>query len=528
VYEQRSALLKLILLRYVLACFVVALTWAFLGEQVPPNLLAPFLLVVSALTAIFLVLWRYAKGGRWQYEIQFYSDLAILTVLIFWSGGVDSVFTPFYVLIIVHSSVIKGRKGVITGLTLSVLSFLLIIHLGYLGWIPRSSGLQDYQNIIQRLSVNLLAFFAVAFLGISLSERLQKARSELGHARVIQENIVESIRSGLLTLDLEGRISFANRVGAGILDYEKKDLVGQQLSQVFPRDVFQRLQGHDYGETSRALRLEQPVRTQLGRQIYLGLGCSPLLSQDLDQERLGYILSFQDLTEIKKREEEIQFREKMAAIGEMAAGLAHELRNPLGSLSGSIQILQSELHLSQNQERLLDIVLRESERLNRTVGGFLAYAGPQPSAKQSVELDALVRETAELFRNNPEFAAENHSISFEPGDTTARAFCNPDQIRQVIWNLMQNGIRAMPEGGALSVELEQLEGRTVLQVEDQGVGMDEETKEKLYQPFHSRFRRGAGLGMALVYQIVQQHSGRIEIQTEVGKGTRISISLPQG
>ena len=430
-------------------------------------------------------------------------------------------FTPFYVPIIVYSSIFRGQRGGILALSVSLISYLGIIFLGYLGQIPGGGSELSYSRLLPQVSVNLVAFVSVAFLGIYLSERLRTAHEELGAARILQDNIIDSLRSGLLTLDLRGTITFFNRVGAEILGRDPEDTIGAPLTTILPGSVVSQILAEDFRTTHQALRLENWVETSAERR-YLGVGCSPLLQHG---KRIGYILSFQDLTEIKQREDEMQFREKMAAIGEMAAGLAHELRNPLGALSGSIQILQSELTLNQSHGRLLGIILRESERLNRTVEDFLAFARPGPASDQSVSLTSIVRETIDLLKHSPEFQPA-HQTRITESKPLATCRGNPDQLRQVLWNVLQNGLRAMRDGGLLSVHLSRSGDYLLLQVNDQGTGMSEDQKKKLFQPFHSGFRKGSGLGMAIVYQIVRQHGGEIQVTSELGEGTRIDIRLP--
>jgi two-component system sensor histidine kinase PilS (NtrC family) len=241
-------------------------------------------------------------------------------------------------------------------------------------------------------------------------------------------------------------------------------------------------------------------------------------------QQVGYILSFQDLTEIKTREEQLQLKEKMAAIGQVAAGLAHELRNPLGALSGSIQILRSELQPSGESARLIEIVLRECDRLNKTVGDFLIYAGPRPMKRQSVDVVPLLLDTVELCKNTPEFQT-GHSIEVK-APASLHGKLDPDLIRQAVWNVIQNALRAMPNGGKLAVSATVNESSLGLRFADEGVGMNDEDKRRLFEPFHSGFKKGVGLGMAIVYQIVQQHAGRIEVESAPGVGTQILITLP--
>ena len=253
------------------------------------------------------------------------------------------------------------------------------------------------------------------------------------------------------------------------------------------------------------------------------MSCSPLIAES--GEHIGYVLTFQDLTEIKKREQELQLREKMAAIGQVAAGVAHEIRNPLGALSGSLQILRSELELMPEQERLIEIALRECGRLNQTVSDFLTYAGTAPPRLQRIDLVARVKQTVAFYQNDPEFE-DHHVIEVIAERPHVWCLADPDQIAQALWNILQNSARAMPGGGQITVRVTGTGSEARLSVKDAGIGMTEEERSKVFQPFHAGFTKGVGLGMAIVYQIVQQHNGRINIESRPGSGTEVSISFP--
>jgi two-component system, NtrC family, sensor histidine kinase PilS len=518
--ENRQKLLIVIISRLILVSFVMGLTAS--SEQTDfSGFLQAFVLSVYLLSALYLILWRRKWDLDKLYVLQFTFDLVLITWLIFASGGIDSPFTPFYVLIIVYATLLKQRRGGILGLVLCITSYVSIAHLGYFGAIP-GKEMVSYTQLMYRVLLNVLAFISVTLLGMYLSERLHSARRELGAARALHWNIVNSIRAGLLTLDTSGKITSLNRAAEIITGYSQREVLGMPLSHVFPATISNRIINSQFHSTSKPIRLECWIGNGRPKESFLGISCSPLLDEAGD--RIGYVLSFQDLTEIHRREEELQLKEKMAAIGQIAAGLAHEIRNPLGSLSGSIQILRSELHLSSDQARLIEIVLRECDRLNKIVGDFLAYAGARPCVRQPVDLVPIVEDTVQLFKNNPEFRPVHKIDLSAPPTLTCEA--DADQIRQAVWNILQNAVRAMPEGGKLTVRISRNHSRVMLNFCDEGVGMTAEEKKMLFQPFHSGFRKGAGLGMAIVYQIVQQHRGAIQVKSRRNKGTVVDVSFP--
>jgi two-component system sensor histidine kinase PilS (NtrC family) len=219
-------------------------------------------------------------------------------------------------------------------------------------------------------------------------------------------------------------------------------------------------------------------------------------------------------------------QQRLAAVGEMAAGIAHEIRNPLASMSGSIQILRSELPLSEEQEQLMDIVLRESDRLNTTIRSFLAYARPQKFAIARFDLRRAVTDTGLLLRNSAE-VHEDHRIEVAVPDDPISFEADEGQIKQILWNLATNGLRAMPTGGRLVLSVSGGGGAdAVLSVRDEGIGMSPEAQEGLFQPFHGSFAKGSGLGLAIVHRIVTDYQGDIRVDSAPGAGTTVSVRLP--
>ncbi len=241
----------------------------------------------------------------------------------------------------------------------------------------------------------------------------------------------------------------------------------------------------------------------------------------------GLLFTFQDVTKIKKLERDAAIQQRLAAVGEMAAGIAHEIRNPLASMSGSIQILRHELPLSSEQEQLMDIVLRESERLNTTIRSFLAYARPQRFQIARFDVRRALNDAALLLRNSPELAT-GHEIAVDVPATELWYEADEGQIKQIVWNLATNGLRAMPQGGRLRLigARDPASEGVIIRVEDEGVGIPPEEVDGLFQPFHGTFAKGSGLGLAIVHRIVTDYSGEINVTSEPGRGTAVSVRLP--
>jgi two-component system sensor histidine kinase PilS (NtrC family) len=339
----------------------------------------------------------------------------------------------------------------------------------------------------------------------------------------LNDVIVNSIQSGLLTEDAEGRILWVNPVGEGILGRSTASVRGQATSQVFGSSLLE-LSAVRARAASRSLaRLEVPYQRPDGTLLNLGLSVAPLTAGP--QVAGGHLLVFQDLTEVKRLEEEVRTKEKLAAVGEMAAQLAHEIRNPLGSISGSAQVLLGEPNISPEQEHLLGIVTRESRRLSDTLNRFLLNVRPSGQPLGPADLRPLVAEAVTLLRNGPEVGA-HHSVEFETDAGPHLCMADRDQITQVFWNLARNGLEAMPDGGCLHVLLRCEGDEVVLTVRDEGRGIGREDQGRMFEPFHSRSAMGTGLGLAIVYRIVKEHHGDIRVRTMAGRGTQVDVRLP--
>jgi two-component system sensor histidine kinase PilS (NtrC family) len=300
--------------------------------------------------------------------------------------------------------------------------------------------------------------------------------------------------------------------------------VGQSIADVlqFPDDLaglFGARDGHP-----KLPRVELAFTRGDGVSIELGLSTALLITP---RGETGFVFTFQDVTESRKRDREARVQQRLAAVGEMAAGIAHEIRNPLASMSGSIQILRQELPLSVEQEQLMDIVLRESERLNTTIRSFLAYARPQRFQIARFDLRRALNDAALLLRNSAELG-EGHEILVDVPDQPLWYEADEGQIKQIIWNLATNGLRAMPDGGRLNLigARDTASDGVVVQVRDAGVGIPPEELDTLFQPFHGSFAKGSGLGLAIVHRIVADYGGEINVSSEPGRGTLVSVRLP--
>jgi two-component system sensor histidine kinase PilS (NtrC family) len=473
---------------------------------------------------------------RMQAYIQFSLDICMVTWLVYRTGDVESPFLALYLVIIFATCALLGRTGVSL---VGALAGVLYVGVGVLTMsrlLPRAIGWSSYEGTELSwtqfmFSLNLVAIFAVGILSSQLAERIRRSETQLASAtrdladyRLFNDRIIESMRSGLVTTDLVGHIITFNRAAEEITGYRTTDVRGNNIFTIFG-DIEKQIEAglESIRTRSRLPRFDIGCRTADGREIHLGFSVAPLVDE-ADSSR-GYVLTFQDLTEVMELEREVRRQERLAALGTMAAGLAHEIRNPLASMRGSVQVLASELSFSQDQSQLMQIVLRESDRLNRIVSDFLTYARPSKIEPTEIELASLLAETIALLRNSPELRPD-HLIREEYPSEPLLYQGDPNQMRQIFWNLARNAIQAMPQGGELSVTLDAKPGRDVtIAFRDTGGGMSREQKDRLFEPFNSS-TGGTGLGMAIVYQLVRDHKGKILVDSEAGKGTRIAIRVP--
>jgi two-component system sensor histidine kinase PilS (NtrC family) len=384
---------------------------------------------------------------------------------------------------------------------------------------------------IQSVGLFDVAFLVVGLLSARLADRQSRsdvrliaATQSLANLRALHERIVESIRSGLVTTDLQGQIYTFNAAAEEITGYKQAAVRGKDASMFFG-DL-----AHKIEESARATELGRPnprfesdCLTAEGLRLRLGFTVTPLFSEAGDTT--GMVVTFQDLTQIRALEETSKRQDRLAAIGRMAASIAHEIRNPLAAMRGSIQMLRAEMEGESAQTELMEIILRESDRLNRIITDFLNYARPRSSIQATVDIGDLLKQTFTLLRHSPEIK-ESQTIVDEIPRTPLFADADAEQLRQVFWNLSRNALQAMNNGGTLKAQVTQnSNGRLKIIFSDTGRGMSPEQVEHLFEPFSST-TGGTGLGLSIVYQIIRDHGGTINVRSLEGQGTTITIELP--
>lgn len=514
---------------------IVATLWIRAGEPQQSFQKSMLLLTtVACLTIAYAILFRFYKNIRMQARFQLALDVLLVTALVWDSNAIQSPYIALYILIIAISSLFLHQREVVATAVGCAAMFTAcsLVLTGMFGSSADSRLIGgSLSQTVQWIGLFVIAFFVVGLLSGRLAERqirsdvrLQAARKSLANLRALHERIVASIRSGVVTTDLEGRIYTFNAAAQEITGYSEEAIRGQDASILFGEmkdHVASALVAAEQGATSP--RFETSCLTSEGMRLRLGYSISPLSSEV--GETTGMVVTFQDLTQVRSLEETSRRQDRLAAIGRMAASIAHEIRNPLAAMRGSIQMLRSEVENDSSQAELMEIILRESDRLNQIITDFLSYARPRSLVQARVDVGDLLHQTFSLLRHSPELSADQ---SVEEEIPNERIFANADegQLKQVFWNLARNALQAMPQGGTLRATLDKNSNdRLRIAFSDSGRGMTPDQVERLFEPFSST-TGGTGLGLSIVYQIIRDHGGTINVRSREGQGTTITVELP--
>lgn len=492
-----------------------------------------FVSIVIALTIVYSVILRFSTRFLLHTRVQFAIDVLLVTSLVWNSGVVQSPYIALYIVVIAVSSAFLPRRDAVVmsvGCAVAFTACAMVLTISAQADNPRLIG-GSLSQTVQAVGLFDIAFLVVGLLSGRLAERqsrsdirLLAATQSLAKLRALHERIVESIRSGVVTTDLQGRIFTFNSAAEEITGYKQEAIRGKDASILF---------GEIRGMSAQALeavekglpspRFEADCLTSEGMRLRLGYSISPLFLES--GQTSGLVITFQDLTQVRALEESSRRQDRLAAIGRMAASIAHEIRNPLAAMRGSIQMLRSEMDENSSQTELMEIILRESDRLNGIITDFLSYARPRTTTMSRVDVGDLLHQTFALLRHSPEIC-DGQEIVEELPDEAIFAEADPGQLKQVFWNLARNALQAMPEGGVLRANLHMnSNNRMRVTFSDTGRGMSAEQVEHLFEPFSST-TGGTGLGLSIVYQIIREHGGTINVRSRESQGTTISIELP--
>ena len=498
------------------------------------SVVAPIILTVVGVTILYVATRLFWKNYLAQARFQFFGDVLLVTWLVWITGNVSSPYAALYVVTISVASLFLGPRGTMITSIGSAAAFnaCALLALGGIGpFAAHGFTSESIVNTIQYVGLSDVSFLVVGLLAAKLADRqarsdvqLAAATRSLADLRVLHERIVESIRSGVITTDLQGHIYTFNAAAEEITGYKMADVRGQDASIFFgdmTRQIADSMNAALTGKVSP--RFQADCLTPDGLALRLGFSIAPLSGES--GETSGMVITFQDLTDIRALEETSRRQDRMAAVGRLAASIAHEIRNPLAAMRGSIQMLRSEMDVTTEQAQLMEIILRESDRLNKIVADYLNYARPRPAELKNVDISALVADTFKLLRNSAELNI-GHVLEEDLPNRPAIVSGDPEQLKQVCWNIARNALKAMPDGGKFTVSLAEIDAnRLRLSFGDTGCGMTPEQVERLFEPFTST-TGGTGLGLSIVYQIIRDHSGTINVRSRQGQGTTITIELP--
>jgi two-component system sensor histidine kinase PilS (NtrC family) len=451
------------------------------------------------------------------------------------AGGATGGFVLLYPIAVLSATVLLQRKGGVLAAIVATMFHGGLYYATRVG-IVKTHGfseipLMPVRTIIYSVFLTAVACVTIAMIGAyfvqSLSRvgvKLEKATAEVADLREINQKIVDSIQSGLITTDKASVIQYINRYGETIIQEQGERIIGRTLKDVFDAPEFVDSTFAMLIENEKLVRRELFYRRPDGCVIILGASISRL-APITEAGPSGFLMVFQDLTEINRLEEQVKAKERLAAMGEMAAQLAHEIRNPLGSISGAAQVLMNDKNLSNEEEQLLSIIRRESQRLSDKLNEFLLRARPSPAVREVVDLSLVIEEAVTLLRNGLRNGG-GHSVSFSKDKGSYLCRVDPAQITQVFWNLARNGIEAMVDGGMLYIALSCSLDEIFLCVKDQGGGIKRKNRNAMFAPFTTGTTRGTGLGLAIVYRIVREHEGDIDVKSGLGEGTEVVVRLP--
>ncbi len=551
----KSKLLALMVLRVILAVVFLGITGYFHLKQGSLIQLAYFplyfiVVTISIITVVYAVLLKYVKNLKLFAYVQVTVDLVLITAMVYVTGGIESILPIIYYISIVGSALLLEKRGGYYAAILSSIFYGVLMDLDYYRILPQKYKVfysfydSSWDFLLTIVATNVFCFFTVAYLMGQYSARAMRVERELEEKEIdydrlenLNRLIVDNIPTGIMTLDRQRRITSFNKAATDITGYSLREVYYRSLDDIFPQII-----GESGLPLREGMRIERVVSRSDGEEICLGFTLSSGEEGDISS-----IVIFQDLTKLKVLEEQLRRDDKLRALGELSASIAHEIRNPLASISGSIQFLGQELELGAEQGRLMEIILRESKRLDSLITDFLLFAKPASKGMPDrINVTGLIEETIQVFRNSPQ--ASGIKIESTPGSGTVIDIDGDKrQISQVFWNLFLNSASAMGGSGTLTVsanvmeiddpaierpspapehDLEQNVNYVEILVSDTGAGIDRSDLLKIFDPFYSTRGEGTGMGLALVHRIIESHGGTINVTSEPGEGTSFQILLP--
>jgi len=527
------------------------------------SMLFKTIVLTYILSLVYLSLLKYIRNLSVNIYIQSLCDVILITAMVYGTGGIQSIYSVFYPLVIIYAVLFLGRRGGLVIASAAGISYGLFADLEFYGVIypifttPISDDALNAGYVFTRIITHIISFYFIVFLTSFVVEQEKKTRTLLAEKQsafdqldILHKSIIESVDTGILSINPAGKIKSFNAAAAAITGLSFRDVENRMLTEVFPgfpsflkeeggillqgvppnstiRDQFGDTMQHHVPMPVTKIRFETTFYDAHGRNLILGGSLSPL--RDPKGLTIGEIIIFQNLTEINEMKESLEKSRRLAFIGGMAAGLAHEIRNPLASISGSIQMLKQDIRPTETNQKLMQIILRGKDQLESFLKDFLLMARPAPGVCEEIDVRGTIRDVLDSLRCVPDWPMLLRVDLILP-EVPLWIQANKTEIRQVFWNLILNALQAMPEGGNLTVEARATrnEGKTGVEIRitDTGCGIKKEDIEKIYEPFFTTRDVGTGLGLAVVNRILEGYRGSIDIQSDVGGGTTCKVWFP--
>jgi two-component system sensor histidine kinase PilS (NtrC family) len=524
-FDERNWLAWLVKVRILILTFLLAIQLAvaeLTPTRLPLRLFLSTMLLWYTVSLFYVALLSFWREHRLQASLQVLTDLIMVSLVVHETGGWDSSLNFLYPLAIIVAGILLPRVWAQLVAALAFILYGTVLELNYYGVVHSYCTTHPDLKVLQAIIfVNLFAFLAVAYLAGLLVAKLREARVELKDTsgaledlQILHEHIIQSISSGLITTGLDGRITLVNNAALKLLERAQDELLGKPVTGLF-LDALPNAESRSHAE----VRFDTVGSFRRTVRVRVAALNGP------ERGALGYVYALDDLTEIRRLEREVRMQDRLAAVGRLAAAIAHEIRNPLTSIAGSVSMLSGIPEMSEEHRHLLEIVTRESQRLNGIITDFLAYSRGKQYHFEKADLVRLLEDTLTLMRHR--MTAENTAITIEDRFSVPEAWvlADGDKIKQVFWNFAENAVRAMRDGGTLKVGIERLGDDWQVSFADTGTGMTPQQTEKIFEPFQSNFEGGTGLGLAVVYQIVQAHEGKVWARSKAGQGTTFILRL---
>jgi len=474
-------------------------------------------LVISyALTIAWAVWLPRAKDLTTVASIQTASDILLSAVVVQMTGGVDSGFVSLYLISVLGAATMGGPRNTWAAAGACTLIYLVMSVLEILGLaIPFTSDPYTRLSASVHWATTLrtvAGLIGVSVLSSYLNVQLMRSVSQVGNLRALNENIVQSLTSGLITLDRHDQIVYFNPAARTLLDLDD-GILGTSIERVLPGIV-------DWAHIGPSERRELPIVTSRGRRVRIGLTQSSL--RDAERQDIGSLIHFQDVTPLHELALRARRNERLAALGGLAASVAHEIRNPLAAISGSAELLATA-SLGDEDQRLLQVISRESNRLNHLITEVLAFTRPRDPQPSRIDIAIAVAEACEAFRTDPAASERKFALSTTPEvlvDIDAAA------LSQILWNLLRNAAEATASGGHILVRVTEVAGEALIEIEDSGTGIAPEYLERIFDPFFTTKDAGTGFGLAMVHRAVEDNGGTISVHSQLAVGTTFALRFP--